>query len=160
MKFDLTNLITDVVDAININESVNIPEELIKNSNIKKLNNVTFKGKISKDYDMNLILEGIMTGIMILPDDITLEDTIFEFKSEIEENLEEIVEINKNTIDILDFLWQNILVEVPLKVRNPKTENIRLEGNGWKFITEEEMNNRKYNPFSELSIILDKEGSE
>ena len=63
-------------------------------------------------------------------------------------------------IDILDFLWQTILVEVPLKVRNPKNENIKLEGNGWRLITEDELNNRKYNPFSELSKLLDKEGSE
>jgi len=160
MKIDLTNLITNIVDAININEKVVIPEELIKTSNIRKLDNVIFKGKITKDYDMNLVLEGVMSGLMILPDDITLEDTLYEFKSEIEENVEQIVEINKNTIDILDFLWQNILVEIPLKVRNPKNDNIKLEGNGWRFITEEELNNRKNRPFSDLSIILDKEGSE
>lgn len=160
MKIDLTNLITNIVDAININEEVIIPEELIKTSDIKKIDNVTFKGKITKDYDMNLLLVGIISGSMILPDDITLEDTVCDFKSEIEEYIEEIVEIDKNTIDILDFLWQNILVEIPLKVRNPKNDNIKLEGNGWRFITEEELNNRKNCPFSDLANLLDKEGSE
>lgn len=152
MKIDLTNLIANVIDSININEKVIIPEELLKTSNIKKLENVIFNGKITKDYDMNLVLEGIISGVMILPDDITLEDTNYEFKSIIEE------EIEGKTIDILDLLWQNILVEVPLKVRNPKNENIHLEGNGWRLISEEELENRKYNPFSDLSLILDKGG--
>ena len=160
MKFDLTNLIANVVDAINIEEKVIIPEELIKTSTIKELENVVFKGKITKDYDMNLTLEGKISGSMILPDDITLEDTNYEFTSEIEENIEEILKIDKNTIDILEFLWQNILVEVPLKVRNPKNENIHLEGNGWRFMTEDELKNQKYTPFSDLSKLLDKEGSE
>lgn len=160
MKIDLTKLITNIVDAINIDESIIIPEELVKNSAIKKLENVKFVGRITKDYDMKLLLTGVISGLMVLPDDITLEDTNCDFKSEIEEYIEEILEIDKNSIDILDFLWQNILVEIPLRVRNPETENIKLEGNGWKFITEEELNNRKNCPFSDLSKILNKEGSE
>ena len=158
MKIDLTNLITNITDSINIEKNVIIPEELIKTSNIKKLDNVIFKGKITKDYDMNLVLEGIISGVMTLPDDITLEDTNYEFKSELEENIEEVLEINKNTIDILELLWQNIVVEIPLKVRNPKNENINLEGNGWRLITEEEYNNKKNTPFSDLSTILEKGG--
>ena len=160
MRIDLTNLITNLSDAININEKVIINEELLENSNIKRLDSVVFEGKITKDYDMNLELSGVISGTMILPDDVTLEDTEYKFKVDILENIEDILKIERNTIDILDFLWQNILVEVPLKVRNPKNENIKLEGNGWRFITEEELNNRSNRPFSDLSIILDKEGSE
>ena len=158
MRFDLTNLIANVVDAININEFVNIPEELIKASDIRRLDNVIFTGKITKDYDMNLVLNGVLSGTMVLPDDVTLEDTDYEFKSVIEENIEEVIKLEKNTIDILELLWQNILVEIPLKVHNPKNDNIKLEGNGWRFITEEELDNRKNCPFSDLSMILDKEG--
>lgn len=158
MKFNLTNLITNMVDSININEKVNIPEELLKTSDIRRLSDVNFKGKIFKDYDMNLVLEGVISGVMILPDDITLEDTECEFKGEISENIEEILKIEKNTIDILEILWQNILVEIPLKVCNPKNDNIKLEGEGWRLISEEEFNNQKYNPFSDLSKLLEKGG--
>ena len=160
MKIDLTKLITNIIDSININEEVKINEELIKNSNIKRLENVIFNGKITKDYDMNLELSGVISGTMILPDDITLEDTNYDFKIDILENIEELFKIDKNTIDILDYLWQNILVEVPLKVRNPKNENIKLEGNGWRLISEDDLANRSNRPFSDLSKLLDKEGSE
>jgi len=158
MKIDLTNLVTNMIDSININENININNDILKNSNIKKLENVNFVGKITKDYDMNLELSGIVSGTMILPDDITLEDTNYDFKIEILENIEENFKIEKNSIDILDFLWQNILVEVPLKVRNPKNENIKLEGNGWRLISEEDLENRTNRPFSDLSDILDKGG--
>ena len=160
MKIDLTNLVTNITNSIIINEKVNISDEILKTSSIKRLDNVFFEGRITKDYDMNLELSGVISGIMILSDDITLEDTEYKFKVDILENIEETFEIVRNNIDILDFLWQTILVEVPLKVRNPKNENIKLEGNGWRLITEDELNNRKYNPFSELSKLLDKEGSE
>ena len=42
MKIDLTNLITNVVDSININENVIIPNELIEVTSIRKLENVVF----------------------------------------------------------------------------------------------------------------------
>lgn len=158
MQIELTNLITNIIDEISIKREVTIPEKLLEKTNIKKLENVNFNGKIFKDYDMNLILEGVISGIMFLPDDITLEDTKIEFESEIEENIEETLKISNNTIDILDLLWQNILVEVPLKVHNEKNDNIHLEGDGWRLITEEELNDRKYTPFSDLGVILEKGG--
>ena len=96
----------------------------------------------------------------ITGDNVTLEDTSYEFKTEIEEELSEVGNIERNSIDILDYLWQNILVEVPLKVHNSKNDNITLKGDGWRFMTEDELNNRHNYPLSDLSKLLDKEGSE
>ena len=107
---------------------------------------------------MNLMLEGVISGVMVLPDDVTLEDVECEFKGEISENIEEILKLEKNNVDILDILWQNILVEIPLKVRNEENNNVKLEGEGWRLISEEEFNNQKYNPFSDLSKLLEKGG--
>ena len=46
-------------------------------------------------------------------------------------------------------LWQNILVEVPLRAVNPKNENISLSGDGWRLISEEEVKTEN-NPFMDL----------
>lgn len=156
MRIDLTNILANIVSAININEQVIIDDEMLKTSNIRRLDNTMFKGRIFKDYEDNLVLEGNITGTMVLPDDITLKDVNYEFKSEIFEYIEEVFTIDKNSIDILDYLWQNILVEVPLKVRSDEDDNITLKGDGWRFITEEELNNRSNRPFSDLSKLLDK----
>lgn len=156
MRIDLTNILANIVSAININEQVIIDNEILKTSSIRRLDNTMFKGRIFKDYEDNLVLEGNITGTMVLPDDITLKDVNYEFKSEIFEYIEEVFTIDKNSIDILDYLWQNILVEVPLKVRSDKDDNITLKGDGWRLITEEELNNRSNRPFSDLSKLLDK----
>ncbi len=156
MRIDLTNILANIVSAININEQVIIDNEILKTSNIRRLDNTMFKGRIFKDYEDNLVLEGNITGTMVLPDDITLKDVNYEFKSEIFEYIEEVFTIDKNSIDILDYLWQNILVEVPLKVRTEEDDNITLKGDGWRLITEEELNNRSNRPFSDLSKLLDK----
>ena len=156
MRIDLTNILANIVSAININEQVIIDDEMLKTSNIRRLDNTMFKGRIFKDYEDNLVLEGNITGTMVLPDDITLKDVNYEFKSEIFEYIEEVFAIDKNSIDILDYLWQNILVEVPLKVRSNEDDNITLKGDGWRLITEEELNNRSNRPFSDLSKLLDK----
>ena len=93
---------------------------------------------------------------MILADDITLEDYEYNFTSEIEENIEETSINLQKTLDITDILWQNILIEVPSKVVNEKNKNIKLEGNGWRLISEDDLNN-KNNPLSELEDLLRKE---
>ena len=54
---------------------------------------------------------------MILKDDITLLPVEYNFTSE----LEEVLDKNKNTIDLTDILWQNILVEIPKIRENVKT---------------------------------------
>ena len=107
-------------------------------------------------------ISGKLAGTMVLPDDITLEDVNINFSSEIEENFSEFgkqegknLEIIQNRLDITEFLWQNILVEIPLKVISEKSAGISLKGDGWRLITEEELNKGNNSPFSELSKMFD-----
>ena len=48
-------------------------------------------------------------------------------------------------------------MEVPLKVINEKNRNLTIKGNGWRLITEEELEKEKSNdsPFSELYKLID-----
>ena len=123
---------------INIDGEVNIPLELLNDSSIRRLDNVYFQGYINKLIDDSYELCGTLSGDMILPDDITLEDYKYNFTSEIEEKIDE-TRIN----------LQNILVEVPLRAVNPKNENISLSGDGWRLISEEEVKTEN-NPFMDL----------
>jgi len=144
-------------NKINIDNEVNISEELLKTSTIRRLNNVHFNGYIDKLIDDTYELVGTISGSMIIPDDITLEDFEYNFTSEIEENIDE-TRINfQKTLDITEDLWQNILVEIPLKAVNEKNKNIKLEGDGWRLISEDELANTKNNPLSSLEELLRKE---
>ena len=155
MTIDLFNLVVNN-KTINIDSDIIIPNEYLENSGIRRLNNIHFKGNIKKLVDDTYSLEGVLSGTMILADDITLEDYEYNFTSEIEENIEETSINLQKTLDITDILWQNILIEVPSKVVNDKNKNIKLEGNGWRLISEDDLNS-KNNPLSELEDLLRKE---
>ena len=142
---------------INIDNEVNISEELLSTSTIRRLYNVHFNGYIDKLIDDTYELVGTISGTMIIPDDITLEDFEYNFTSEIEENIDETRINYQKSIDITEDLWQNILVEIPLKAVNEKNKNIKLEGNGWRLISEEDLENTKNNPLSSLEEMLRKE---
>ena len=158
MIVDLTNLIINNVDVLNIDISVNYSEEQLKNVNIRSLKNASFSGKIRKLYDDEYELEGILSGIMVLADDITLEDVDYEFSISILDNFGEEfdsesdnnLQIINNNLDISEFLWQNIVLEIPSKVVSEKSRHINLKGNGWRFVTEEELENEKEKHLDEI----------
>ena len=166
MNINMLELITKRKDEIIINEDVIINEDLLKETTIKKIDNVIFDGKIERIMEDEYCLNGTLSGIMVLPDDITLEDVEYKFSTEIDENFtdndeksENILKIMQNTIDILPILWQNIIVEIPLKVTTH--EDVDLKGDGWRLISEEEFEKeRSHNsPFSNLEELLN-EGKE
>ena len=155
MTIDLFNLVVNN-KTINIDSDIIVPNDYLENSGIRRLNNIHFKGNIKKLVDDTYSLEGVLSGTMILADDITLEDYEYNFTSEIEENIEETSINLQKALDITDILWQNILIEVPSKVVSDKNKNLKLEGNGWRLISEDDLNNSN-NPLSELEDLLRKE---
>ena len=167
MNIDLTKLITNIEEEIPLNINIDIDNEKISKTTIRNLKDVTFTGEITKLYNEDFQISGILKGIMVLPDDITLEDVEYNFNSNIEEkfsefnqNVDNNLKIIQNKLDISEFLWQNILVEIPLKVKNEKNNNLTLIGDGWRLITEEELNKSNNSPFSELKDKFNQEGSD
>jgi uncharacterized protein len=160
MNIDLTSLIT-TNNTIEIDSDVTIPTDLFEKTNIRRLENIHVNGIIKKLFEeYNFI--GTITGQMILPDDLTLEDVTISLNIKFDEmftendldNENNLIIIN-NRLDIIPFLWQNIVLEVPLKVIGEKNKNIKLEGNGWRLITEEELNTSNNSPFSNLQEMID-----
>lgn len=152
MDIDLTKILTGRISTLNINSEVKIPESLLSNSLIDNLENIMLIGKIYYDEEDNLVLTGNINGIMVLKDDITLEPVKHKFDTEIEEILDK----NQNILDITEILWQNILVEIPSKVR-ATDEDIELSGDGWRVISEEkyiEERKEANNPFANLNELL------
>lgn len=144
MNIDLTSLLTSKDNLINIDMPLEIEEEKLKNTNIKNIKNTSFVGNISKNDEM-YTLSGSIQGTMVLSDDMTLEDVDYDFDIKIDEkfmefsdDLENNLKIINNSLDIFPFLWQNILLEVPSKVRKTG-QNPKLSGDNWKVITEDEL---------------------
>ena len=144
MNIDLTSLLTSKDNLINIDMPLEIEEEKLKNTNIRHIKNTSFIGNISKNDEM-YTLSGSIQGTMVLSDDMTLEDVDYDFDIKIDEkfmefsdDLENNLKIINNSLDIFPFLWQNILLKVPSKVRKTG-QNPKLSGDNWKVITEDEL---------------------
>ena len=146
MIIDLEPIFSGLKDSISIDQNINIPDYLLEKSSIKKLKSTKFIGKIKRLADLPITLEGKLSGIMTLLDDIDLSEVDYEFKTEVEEL------IIDNKLDLLSLLWQLIQVEIPSKVHNKNYKNNNLSGEGWKLITEEELNEN--NAFSNLDKML------
>ena len=151
--------IKDVISYLDVHDSMLFDDDAdfsndILGTSIKKLEKVHFKGMARHYITSEYLLEGILTGVMTLTDDVTLEDVIYPFEIEISENLEEYLTNSANTLDINSILWQNIVVEVPLKVRDSEKQ-INLSGDGWKLLSEEEFESRNNSPLSDLGDLLE-----
>ena len=55
----------------------------------------------------------------------------------------------------MDILWQNIILEIPLKFTNVEDYS-KFQGEGWKLVSEDELKVEN-NPFNELDSILGEE---
>lgn len=159
MGIDLTKLITNSLEELDIDIDVSYDDDRLLDTSIRELRNVKFIGDIVRLCNDDFRISGKLSGIMVLPDDITLEDVLYEFSIDILEDFNEYdndedkdnLKIIKNRLDISEFLWQNILVEIPLKVVSEKNKDLTLKGNGWRLITEEELQKEKKSPFDEIA---------
>lgn len=158
MVIDLTAFVTSNVDNILIDDNVDISSEYYENTSIRDLKNTHFHGNIVRISDSDYQISGVISGIMVLPDDVTLEDVDYSYQIDIDEEFSDNensndLKIIQNKLDITNFLWQNILVEIPSKIRLEKNKDLTLKGDGWRFITEDEFN-KGNSPLSELSEIF------
>ena len=138
MIIDLTPINYNQKKEIIIDNNIYFKKEDLKETEIIDLQNVKAQGKIYKDNLDEIILELNISGTMIVPCSRTLKPTEYKFETNLEENIEENDEKTKKikkTIDILPIIWENILMEIPIRIINPEAEETNLKGDGWELIT-------------------------
>ncbi len=142
MNIDLTKLQQGIDKEIVINEHYSFTKEQLVGTDIETLNNVSIEGSITKDAMGELYIELDINGIMIIPCAITLKPVEYPFSTYIEGNIEEFLSENtqkyQNTLDILPIIWENILVEIPMRVVSDDVTDAITSGDGWRLITGEE----------------------
>ena len=158
MNINLSKLLNHQVDEIVIDEIINIPKEYL-NDDIKDISEVKVKGNITNnDYliELNLNISCNLTLIC----SISLKDVDFPVNINVNEELseedsEEFNKILNNSIDLLPIIWQNILMEIPMKVVSPDVKEENVYGDDrWKFITKEEENKEIDPRLSKLKDFL------
>ena len=149
MEFDLNTLNTK--PKIIIDTKVNFPKEDLNKAGILDMDDVKVVGEITNNGEESL-LKLTITGKMVLPCNLTLEPVDYPFTLEIEENLNEIIEKSQKTIDILPIIWENILMEIPMRVISPKAKTMKTKGEGWELITDSEL--KANNSLAKLKDLL------
>ena len=137
MKINL-NLLPKVFD-----EDIIIPEDFYKGTSIKDLSKVKVVGSIKYNVIDEVVIDLDVSGGMLLIDAITNEPIKYPFSIKILENLAEIdendakyLEKSKNILDIIEFLWENIVLEVPISYTN--ASGTHLSGQGWELNSKNE----------------------
>ena len=135
MKINL-NLLPKVFD-----DDIIIPECYYDGTSIKDLSKIKVVGVVKYNVIDEVVIDLDVSGEMILIDAITNEPIKYPFSIKILENLAEIdendakyLEKSQNTLDIIEFLWENIVLEVPIRVTN--TTGVHLKGQGWELNSE------------------------
>ena len=161
MQYDLVRLNNNIDKFIPINITYSFSEEELKGTDLIKLDDVKINGEILKNSLGNIELNLTVEGVMVLPCAITLKPVDYPFNIEINGELEELMEdFNnfstnfQNSIDILPIIWENILMEIPMRVVSPdvKESDYNVKGDGWSFTTQEDENT---SPLSELMDYID-----
>lgn len=154
MNIDLTNLHSGTVEEEIIDDLFEIPKEYYENTDIRSLDKVKVKGKVVQKEDEDYINVRI-NGKMIVPDSISLKDLEYPFEIEYDDYLDKKYLKNENLLDIYEFLWENIVLEIPLHLTEVEDYS-NFKGDGWKLISEDDLKLNN-NPFSDLLKDMEKE---
>lgn len=138
MKIDLFKL--NNYGSIDIDDDITFSKDYYEHMDIRDIQNVHVAGNIKINYADELECFLDVKGVFILPCAITLDDVKYEFSTIIEENLgnfSNFYDKNKNTLDILPFIWENIVSEVPIRVVKDGIQIENISGNGWELVSED-----------------------
>lgn len=158
MKIDLSEIKNNEIVIDNV---LTLDKSYYDNTEIRSLSPIKVSGSISYNDDIYTI-ELTLKGEMILPCAVSLEDVVYPFDIEILETIgegntenEDYLEIIDNSIDIMPIIWQNIVVEIPMRITCPKCENVKMEGEGWRLLSEEEKKMESDSRLDKLRDLLD-----
>ncbi len=129
MKIDLRKLYS--LASVDVDGVITFPEERLKSAGIIRLEDVSVHGKAIINYEDEIELDLDLSGKMYLPCAISLEEVEVPFATKIEEIIGENNINNNFYLDLSDILWENIVLEIPIKVVK---EGVQLEtssGKGW-----------------------------
>ena len=151
MKWTKGELLQAVDNTIEFNERIEFNEaDLVKVSHLRKLKDVQVSGDIHYDESSDLAIANIhVSGVMVVPCSISLEDVEVEFDTSSTEmysfakNVGEldVHETKKDIVELYPAIFQLIVMEIPYKVVKPGAKYPK--GKGWEVVSEEEFRESK-----------------
>ena len=144
MIIDILKLKNYIESSVVIDSNVDIDKSMLKGTDLLDIRDVFVSGDLFFDSMDDVCINLSVSGVMVLECAITLVPVDYPFNFSINGKITDFLEdFNKNiqnSIDILPIIWENILMEIPMRVVSPDAEIDSLEGDGWRFVTEGEHN--------------------
>lgn len=125
MKWSLQQLFKYNQVPLEFNEEIDYHEYIKNISDILDISIVKVKGSARHLYDDRYSFDLNIKCRLVLEDAITLDPVDFDIDLDVTETFDKKVDfevdddtrlIEKNTIDLHDVVWENILLEKPIKV--------------------------------------------
>lgn len=154
MNVDIRRLNSNIDSEVLVNIDYEFSKEEMEGTELISCR-CSINGDIYKTITDELAVNFSIKGIMVLPCAITLKPVEYPFNIEIDDEInafsDNFDKNYKNTIDIFPIIWENILMEIPMRVVSSDAKDYKPQGDGWKLITEEEHSS----PFDELKNLFD-----
>ena len=154
MKFDICRLNSNIDKFVPVDIHYEFSKDEMSGTDLISCS-CDINGEIYKSLTDELAVNLDINGIMVLPCAVTLKSVEIPFSIHIDDEIREIIENfsenYKNSIDIFPIIWENILMEIPMRVVSDEAKDYKIEGDGWRLVTEEEHSS----PFDELKDLFD-----
>lgn len=153
MKWSRSELLHSQDTNIEFSEQISFkPDVFEKLDRLRGLRDVTVKGVGRYDSHMQRYhVDLVITGEMVVPCSITLEDVVVPFHTKSSETFifgkdEDgfAHEVKGEVIDLSPTVFQLILMDIPWKVVKPGIDSYP-KGKGWEVIKEEDLRSEKKN---------------
>ena len=161
MKLDFHHIL---IQPISYEGKIEIPSSYYENTEILELPEVEVSFSIRTDLNQDEILSLNANGIFYLQDSRTLEKVEYPYHFEIEEKIEENenffdkkVKNSKNSLDIIEILWENIVLEIPISYSVAEEDTLECDHEGYRVAKEGEKKSEVDPRLAPLLGLLDKE---
>ena len=159
MELNLASLSNGAV--VKYDQDFKISRDLYQSFGILNLKDLHVSGDLCLNSLSMLVVHLTVTGIMVLSDSVTNEPVDYPFTSEIEEeydtndeNFLETYQKSQNILDIMKILWENIVLEVPMRFTLAK--DAHLTGDGWSLGEDKNKDDQIDPRLAKLSELLDR----
>ena len=130
MIIDIRKLSRD--KQIPLNDEVKFNQEYYQNLDIIDISPVKAIGALELNYDDEMILKCNMKGVFTIPCSVSLEPVEEPFEVNIEQIIGENDLKSQINLDLSSILWENVVLEVPIKVIKKDIEVTFKKGDGWE----------------------------
>ena len=152
---DLTNWNSQITSKMPLDLEVVLDSDYYQETEIQGLSPIHVNGVIYWNDNDELTADLQITGTMKLLDAIDMQEVDYPFAVTLSEEKIKKKKKDQNTLDLNELLWENIVLEIPLKYT--KVEDFsNIQGTGWKLISEEDQKQMN-NPFRDLKSKLGEE---